>query len=102
MQSFLLDFLLSLDILLKNEIHDMIVLQNGIPGFGSVPRSTIWYRGKAKYGTGRKKPLTSRLCNETGRSRRNITFFSFVNFIIGKKSTAGNSLIYVLPIVHEI
>src|SRR5215831_12245611 len=71
------NFLLSLHILLKKENHVIIVLQNGIAGFCSVPRNTIWYRGKAKYGTGQKKPLTCRLLYETVGSRFNITLFSF-------------------------
>jgi hypothetical protein len=61
MPFFLLDCPLLLHILLKKESHIIIVLQNGVAGFCSVPRNTIWYRGKAKYGTGRKKPRTSRV-----------------------------------------
>jgi hypothetical protein len=33
--------------------------KNGITGFCPVPRHAIKVEGKAKYGTGRKKPLTS-------------------------------------------
>jgi hypothetical protein len=61
MQFFLSGLLFSLHILLRKENYITIVLQNGIAGFCSVPRNTIWYRGKAKYGTGRKKPRTSRV-----------------------------------------